>query len=221
MIDKLLKIIAPHYCLGCDKTGTLLCDNCKYNISFDPYERCLGCGLPAGASGVCGTCQLPYSKAWCVGERRDELKELIKTYKFGRAKSAGYVLGDLLLEKLPELPPHTVVVPIPTIAKHVRQRGHDHARLIAGHIAKKKSLKLEHALFRITNTTQRGASSAQRAKQAKEAFQLSGSILPDVPYLIVDDVVTTGATIRYGAQCLKDAGVSDVWVAAIARNPLD
>jgi ComF family protein len=136
-------------------------------------------------------------------------------------RRASAALGDLLLEKIDQLPSGTIVVPIPTVSAHIRQRGYDHSKLIAKYIARKRGLKYNQALERVTATKQRGASKAVREKQARKAFAVRGSITPDVPYLLIDDVVTTGATMRYAAQALLDGGASHVWAAAIARQPLD
>lgn len=221
MIETLLAQLAPHYCSGCGQVGTLLCDNCKYNINFDEFYACLNCNEPITATGVCGKCILPYSKAWCVGERTDTLEKLINGYKFERMKRAYIPLGDLILEKIDYIPPETIVVPVPTVNAHIRERGYDHALLIAKYIARKRGLKYEETLRRLTSAKQRGATKAVREKQAKQAFALRKSIKPDVSYLLIDDVVTTGATVKYAAQALKDGGAEHVWVAAIARQPLD
>jgi len=68
---------------------------------------------------------------------------------------------------------------------------------------------------------QRHASAVERDRQAKAAFAVKGAITKHVPYVLVDDVVTTGATIKYAAQALLDAGASQVWVAVVARQTLD
>ncbi|MNH40046.1 DNA utilization protein GntX [compost metagenome] len=67
-------------------------------------------------------------------------------------------------------------------------------------------------------TKQRDANRAVRAAQAKRAFKARSSTDSHC-YLLIDDVVTTGATIKYAAKALRDAGAKDVWVAAIARQP--
>jgi predicted amidophosphoribosyltransferase len=80
---------------------------------------------------------------------------------------------------------------------------------------------VKEVLERVTSTKQRQATKTQRIEQAKAAFAVKIAIDPDVPYLLIDDVVTTGATMQYAAQQLKDNGAREIWVAAIARQPLD
>jgi predicted amidophosphoribosyltransferase len=84
-----------------------------------------------------------------------------------------------------------------------------------------RGLSCQQVLKRKTNTKQRHASAKQRAIQARQAFHIKDMIDIETPYLIIDDVITTGATIRYAAQAFVDAGAKHVWVAAIARQTLD
>lgn len=221
MIDKLLSSLAPHPCCGCNKIGTLLCADCKYNINIEKFTQCVACGGNSGRLGVCAQCCLPYSRAWCVGERSGALQRLIGKYKFQNVYAAHVTLSDLLLECLDELPSETIVVPVPTVAAHIRERGYDHMFLLARRIAKKQNLRVQQALYRVTNTKQRDATRLERIAQAEMAFKSTGKLKEGVPYLLIDDVVTTGATLQYAAEALRDAGASDIWVAAIARQPLD
>lgn len=221
MVDKLLSFIAPHHCCGCDKVGSLLCDNCKYNINSESKMVCVVCHKPAGSMWLCNTCRAPYERVWVVGPREGALQRLIGLYKFERAKSAYKVLGDLLLKTLPELPPETVIVPVPTVSAHIRERGYDHMLLIAKYVARVRDLKCQQLLIRNTNTKQRQATARQRTAQAKQAFGVNGAINSSIPYLLIDDVITTGATIEYAAKTLRNAGAKHVWVAVIARQILD
>ena len=220
MIDTLLSLIAPHPCCSCGVSGAILCDHCNYDIVNESYSGCLGCGSLAGADGICASCFVPYSRAWCIGERTDTLQRLIGAYKFQSTPAAGRTIGNLLLGMLPELPPQTVVVPVPTVRSHVRERGFDHTLVMAKYISKKRRLQLVTTLRRQTTTKQRDATRAQRLRQARDAFVVRGTLRP-VPHLLIDDVVTTGATVRFASQALLDAGASEVWVAAAARQPLD
>jgi len=149
------------------------------------------------------------------------LERLINAYKFGNAKAAYRPLTQLLHERLPELPANTVVVPVPTVSVHIRQRGYDHMALIARRFAAQRHIPMSAILRRATSTKQRDASRSQRIAQAKVAFDCPAQLDSDKIYFLLDDVITTGATIRYAAQKLRDAGASDIWVAAVSRQPLD
>ena len=120
MIDKLLSLIAPHHCCGCDKIGDLLCDNCKNNITYELEVFCIKCGRPTVRMWLCGDCRAPYERAWLVGKRDGVLQRLIGVYKFERTISAYRDLGDLILGVLPDLPPNTVITTIPTVPSHIR-----------------------------------------------------------------------------------------------------
>jgi ComF family protein len=220
MIDILLSLIAPHLCFGCGKNGTLLCHNCKYDIINQDFMSCIGCGRST-SSTICSICHLPYEKAWCVGERSGSLEALINNYKFENARAAHLSLADLLHTTLPILPPEVIIVPVPTVSSHIRQRGYDHTWLVAARLAKLRGHTVQSLIERQTSTKQRGVNRRQRMKQAKEAFTVRKLINPTLPYLLVDDVVTTGATLHYAARALRDAGATIVWVAVVARQPLD
>lgn len=221
MLDKTLAIIAPHYCCGCDKIGSLLCGNCKYNITSEQKMVCIVCQRPSVHSWLCGDCSVPYEKVWVVGERDGSLQRLIGLYKFERAKSAYKPLADLLLEIIPELPADTVIVPIPTTPGRARERGYDHMLLISKYMARVRGVKCQQLVRRQTNTKQRQSTAKQRDAQARHAFVIKGEIDENTPYLLVDDVITTGATIKYAAQALVDAGAKHVWVAVVARQVLE
>ena len=181
---------------------------------------CIICHRPTGRTWLCDNCRAPYEKVWVVGERDGILQRLIGLYKFERARSAHKLLAELLLGILPELPANTVIVPIPTTPSRIRERGYDHMLLIAKYVSRVRGLKCQQLVRRQTNTKQRQSTAKQRDVQAKQAFVVSGEVDASTPYLLVDDVMTTGATIKYAAQTLRDAGAKYVWVAIIARQVL-
>lgn len=220
MLDNVLSIIAPHYCCGCGIIGSLLCANCKNNITIEQNMFCVVCQRPTGHTWLCQNCRVPYERAWVVGEREGVLQRLIGLFKFERAKSAYKPLADLLLDILSDLPVGTVVVPIPTTSSRIRERGYDHMLLVAKYVAGVRGLRCQQLVYRQANTKQRQATAKERDLQAKKAFIVKDEIDADTPYLLVDDVMTTGATIKYAAKALRDAGAKHVWVAVIARQVL-
>lgn len=220
MINKLLAYIAPHLCCGCGYVGTLLCDSCIENIVETPIDWCAVCSRPASAS-VCSEHRTSIAIAACGGVRDGALEQLIDLYKFEYAKAAARPLASLILARLPVLPSETVVVPIPTIAPHIRQRGYDQTLLLAREIARRRDYRVTPVLQRRANSVQRDASRQVRERQAAAAFMMSTSLDPSLPYLLVDDVATTGATLRAGVRALRQAGAATVYVAVAARQPLD
>ncbi len=221
MIDHLLSVVAPHLCCGCGEIGTLLCDNCKYDIVNDVVKVCVQCGTPSGENNVCSSCETPYVRAWCVGERSGVLQRLIGDFKFQNMYAAHVPLVDLLDQVIDQLPKDTIIVPVPTVPSHVRERGYDHTLLLGKRLAKRRGVRMQHVISRTTVTKQRDASRSQRIAQAKVAFKVKTPIDEAAPYLLIDDVVTTGATIKYASLALREAGAKEVWVAVIARQPID
>ncbi len=218
MIETLLQILAPHYCCECGQIGTLLCDSCRYDIASEPYSGCIVCRVPA-VGGICSEHRQFIDGAWVVGDRSDGLGRLIDKYKFERAKAAYSPLASLLDDVVPLLP-GAIVTTIPTVRSHVRARGYDHARLLARSFARRRNDAYQTLLIRQNNTKQRGASYRERIEQAKQAF-VGLNVPKDAVVLLIDDVITTGATLHFGAKALKRAGAKTVYVAAVAKQPLD
>lgn len=214
----LATLLAPHTCCGCNITGTLLCDNCKNDIIHNPLYRCLECGQPT-LSGQCQACTLSYAAAWCALQREAALEQLIDRYKFERAQAAQHTLAGLLDAVTPPLPADTIIVPIPTIPAHQRQRGYDHCRLLAQAFAQRRGLPCQPVLTRAQYSVQLGSSHAQRQQQACQAFACSYTLSSEVTYCLIDDISTTGATIRYASRCLRTAGARQVIAVVVAHQP--
>ncbi len=213
-------LIAPHYCCSCGAIGTVFCGYCKFDIISESYGQCIVCLRPLGTSeSLCGHCRVPYRRAWCCGVRNGGLEKLIDQYKFGRTGAAACPLVELAHETLPELS-GVVVVPVPTIRRHIRQRGFDHAARVARLLAKKRNLAYEALLERKTTTVQHEATRAERHRQASEAFIARKSLNGGV-YLLVDDIYTTGATVEFASKALLEAGADEVWVVVLSRQPLE
>lgn len=219
MIDRLLSVIAPHYCYGCGAAGTVLCDCCKNNIFDETFRECVLCANPVMGTNLCSSHSLPYSALWCAAHREGPLAKVIDDYKFQRAKSAYGVLAEVLDERLPDFPENTVIVPIPTAPRNVRIRGYDHMLLVGRELAKRRGLRLGLPLRRVSNLTQHFTkSAAKRRAQAEGFFEVREKIDPKAEYLLVDDIFTTGSTVESAANCLRAGGATEVKAAIIARH---
>lgn len=220
IVERILQVLAPHLCLGCGKVGQIICEDCKYDIDFEPFSGCILCGTPSG-SGICWTHHSPVGRAFTVGQRHGVLEDAINQLKFHHMKAAARTLAELLDRRLPFLPSGIELVPIPTVGSHIRQRGYDHAALLAAHFGSIRELPVHRYLRRATKTTQHTAGKHERVTQASQAFSLVGAPeLKGKTILLVDDIVTTGSTLESAAKLLTKAGAL-VWVATLAYQPLD
>lgn len=219
MLDDLLNHITPHPCCSCGKIGAVLCQNCKNDIKNEYYEGCIICGRLLYANGCCQECSTSYKTTWCVGKRHDVLQRVIGCYKFNNMYAAHRVLAELLVDRIGELPPDVCIVPIPTAPSHIRERGYDHMACIAREMAKRTGCTYCPLLRRIGDTKQRGKNRSERIRQAKSAFAAKPCAGERI--LLIDDVVTTGATLEYATRALLSAGAQSVWVGVIAKQPLD
>lgn len=223
VLDFCLNLVAPQVCRGCNLVGSGLCLDCKNNITDETYTHCPLCGKTT-SGGLCISCRKisACDQIFVVGGRKDSLKTLINDYKFNSARSLSKDITDLLDKTLPILPNDTVVISIPTIPSHIRQRGFDHAKLIAKNLAKRRKLRYDgRLLLRQTNSVQIGASVKQRKNQADKAFRLNLHSKIPKNILLVDDILTTGSTILAASKLLKSAGAKTVNVAVVARQELN
>jgi len=156
-----------------------------------------------------------------VGEREGGLKNLIDKYKFERGYAAYKPLAELLVARIGTLPPDCTLVPIPTISKHIRVRGYDHALLLARQLGRLQGRPVRPLLRRKGSAVQHKATRRQRIIRAKNAFEVKFPLRADTTYVLIDDVYTTGATLEYAAETLLNAGARKVWAAVVARQPLD
>ena len=181
------------------------------------------CCLRVGTTQLCKSCRETeaFESAWFVGFREGNILRLVDDYKFLHKKEAGRCLAQLLDTSLPYFPPETVVVPVPTISTHVRVRGYDHILEIVSYFARLRQYRYSQTIERNTSTVQQGASVVLRKKQAKKAFKLRRHVLldSDRPHLVIDDIYTTGSTLRAVTKLLRDAGVRHVIIATILRQP--
>lgn len=158
---------------------------------------------------------------WVVGDRRDNLKRLIDMYKFEDAYEASMILAQLLDSRLPHLPQETIISYVPDIASHRRQRGHDHMATIARSLARQRQLVVQPTLTRLKHRAQHGLGRTARRQNQQDAFAVSQKVDLSRPILLLDDIYTTGATLRSATTTLKQAGVKTVYTAIIARQPID
>lgn len=218
MLDSLLSLIAPHVCLGCGAEGSLWCIDCRRSAPL-VAERCYRCHRLSAKGRTCTACRrvsVLYSVQ--AATRYEEIpKQLIWQLKFERARAGATNAAQLMAQRL-ELPPDVVVTHVPTSTARVRQRGYDQARLIARRIARLVDRQYAPLLLRLGHQQQRNATRQQRLVQLSHAFQtIHKDNIQGRHIILVDDVITTGATLDAAAHTLKAAGAKRVSAVVFAQ----
>lgn len=156
-----------------------------------------------------------------VGPYHGPLGALIRRIKFDGARAGLDEVAALMAACLPSLPDTVRIVPIPTIARHRRLRGFDHTERIARELSRLTQASVVRHIVRKHNSVQVGASKSIREKQARSAYEVKGVVDPGLMYLLLDDVVTTGASMREAAKVLRSGGAETIWAVCLAREALD
>ena len=203
-----------------------LCLSCRSRLARFTAIGCPLCGTPAVApedSGLpCGNCLLdppPWSILIFHGLYADLLQALLLRLKFGGDFSTARLLGNLLAKDCAELPPVDAIVPLPRHPVRLRGRGFNQAGELARAVALRMHVPLKRELlFRTMNPPpQEHLTARQRQKNPEGSF--SARNVHQTRILLIDDTMTTGATLRHAARALRDGGAGDIYVAVAARTP--
>lgn len=221
LIEHFFRILAPANCLQCGSEGSLVCAWCVESALPETVPRCYRCNKVSANSRTCPACRRhsPVRHLWLRTEYSKVARRLIHTMKFKYSAEAAETIAQELMSTLPALPPETVVTYIPAATNHVRQRGFDHARAIAREVARLSGRRFLPTLARHGQARQVGATRRQRFAQMEGVFRPKSPLfIKDAHLLLIDDVLTTGATIESAARTLKAAGAKSVDAAVFASG---
>jgi ComF family protein len=171
--------------------------------------------FPLDDEGRCALCRRGvrgFDAAYSFGFYEDELRKLIHLFKYGRVQTLSAPLGRLLAQALPRERTFDVIVPMPLHWRKRWQRGFNQAELLAREIGRRTHTPVRSALRRVRSTvSQAGLTSAKRRANVSGAFRAKRrSPLHGQSVLLIDDVMTTGATAASCARALKRAGARQV-----------
>jgi len=206
----LFDLLFPPRCVACHIPGAWLCTACIDQIAF--YERPWPALLEDG---------FPLHGVRAAAHYSGALREAIHAFKYKGLRALGGTLGEMLSDCWDADPlPVDVIVPVPLHAVRLRERGYNQSVLLARQLARHSGLAIEEGgLVRVAATVpQVGLTTAQRAENVRDAFRSPGSALQGCRVLLVDDVLTTGATLRACAQTALAGGASAVWGLALAHD---
>lgn len=229
MVGKLghavLELVFPSRCLGCERGGTFLCDACAADLPRADSPRCWRCWATRPRFELCPACYReppPFDGLRSPYVYQAVVRDLVRGLKYRGMTAIAETMAGLLAEAALEFDLEAdVVVPVPLSGLRQRSRGYNQASELAKHLARELDAPMRpRALERIRHTAPqtRSASAVERARNVQGAFRCEDAAVQGNRILLVDDVTTTGATLRASAEALKHGGASEVWCLTFARE---
>ncbi|MEO9000041.1 MAG: ComF family protein [Rhodanobacter sp.] len=221
------RFVLPLRCLLCGAAGANGVDLCADCATELPRNRscCARCALPlAVPTELCGECLQhapPWDAAWAPFRYGWPLDRLESHYKFAGDLAAGRVLSSLWQREPCRIDLPSLLLAVPLHRSRLRRRGYNQSLELAKPLARAFNLPLRQDVLQRLRPTdaQTELDAKDRRKNVHGAFALcEGAVLP-VHVAILDDVMTTGATLAECTRVLKRSGVARVDVWAMARAP--
>jgi ComF family protein len=224
-----LSLLFPPRCVGCGRIGAEFCAVCAQAVEATPYPQCGRCGLHLPSPTLrCPNCaryknhSLVYTRAAAL--HTSPLRDAIHAFKYESQPTLAPLLARYLVaayagapwSKLPQA--ITAVVPVPLHEQRLAERGYNQAQLLAESFCRVVGLPVQPAwLERIRETRQQvGLGPSERRANVAGAFAATSAVAGQC-LLLIDDVYTTGATLRACAESALAAGSHAVYGLTLAR----
>jgi ComF family protein len=220
-------LFAPR-CVVCGDAGMPgrdLCAACHCGLPWQG-PACARCALPLPQAGICGHClragpghrDQPLDAVQAAFDYAFPLDRLLPRLKFHRDFAAGRVLAQCMAERFANVPRPDALLPLPLHRARLRRRGYDQALELARPLAKALGLPLRTDLLQRRKATaaQSRLDADARRRNLRGAFTVDPAAPLPAHIALLDDVMTTGATLHAAALALRRAGVArvDAWVCA-------
>lgn len=214
--------LLPGACFLCaaPSGSGFLCGACADHLPRMPAACCPRCALPTPAGAVCGAClnKPPHFDATRAVFRYEfPVDRLVQSLKYGHRLAGADFLGRILAQHAPGMVPD-LILPVPLSGARLAERGFNQALEIARPLARRLGLRPEtcHIHRRVDTTPQASLPWKERARNIRHAFAC-GIDLTGKSILVIDDVMTTGATLDELAGTLKACGAARVENCVVAR----
>lgn len=234
-INTILDLVYPPSCIAChallkEEPGQTFCRPCSETLEPVVVPVCVICGSPLESENcgavpcvLCRSDSPAFQSAFAPLMYGGALATAIIRFKYHGASHLARALAGLMIscvEQRLSSRQWDIMVPVPLHITRLRRRGYNQAFLLARHLARKINLPVNpHLLMRIRDTPpQTGLTRRERRKNMGEAFAVRDKSLQGLRVLLIDDVLTTGATADACAKEMLKAGVKWVEVVSLARH---
>lgn len=226
--ESLLDLVYPIRCVSCDRIGEdCFCASCRSSIVPILSPFCFRCQEPEEPD-LCPGCRFrppAFTVARVAGVFGGSLQEAIHALKYAKKERLAEPLADLLAgvwEREPNLRPSELLLPLPIHRRREGERGFNQSALLAKRLSLLIEIPVEEGALTRPHyrRPQVGLGRAERQRNVEGVFhveraeEIAGKLL-----LLIDDVLTTGATCHEAARALREAGAKEVRVLALAREP--
>lgn len=228
----LLDLLYPKKCTGCKKSDTYFCAGCISQILQKDLicPVCLEISMGGERHPLCGT-SLSLDGLWSLGWYHGPLRDVIKQFKYKKVRDIAETLGNLIADYWLKYKPFIfqeikkerkrwTAAPVPLHWFRGNERGFNQSADIAQILSKRFSLAYSEVLKRTRFTRpQVKLRGSQRRQNIKGAFEIfpNFTLSPSPFVLLIDDVWTTGSTLKECCKALKKAGAQKVWAITLAR----
>lgn len=214
----------PNACFSCGEPSGrfLICDCCETLLPRVCAESaCPCCALPETGGRLCGRCLArppAFDATRALFEYSFPVVEMVHALKYGSALALSGELGRRLAGIAGEN--WDAIIPVPVHRRRLRERGFNQALELARPLARQSNIPLWRSVARRIRDTpaQAGLGAKRREQNLRNAFSVSRN-LHGMSVLVVDDVMTTGATLNEFARTLKERGAAHVANVVVARTP--
>lgn len=229
--QQVLDLVFPPHCVSCGKFGAWWCDRCFDKTHLEAEWDCLICERYPSDRLICDGCRRLVSLNGLVvaGHHQDELRAALHGLKYQFVRDLAKPLSHLLVSAMEanvefqqalDLSDRVVLIPIPLHKKRLRWRGFNQTKLLAQELLHHFPwMELNLDLFRSVDTkTQMQLERSERMKNVEGIFSYRGPSLAGKLILILDDVVTSGATVLAAAEALRHQEPQAIWGVALAHG---
>ncbi len=225
-----IDFLFPKACLSCGFLGSYICLNCRYQLKPIEKDRCLYChsSSPLGLTHPSCSRKLSIDGAISIFYYNETMRKIIKNIKYHLVRQAFselfIIVSQQIIERIrlyKELFNNCLIQPIPLHSSRLRKRGFNQAQIISDFLSKILGLSIVDFLERKKATH----FLAQMATKKERYFETRGAfIIKNKPQLfnknilLVDDIITSGATVKEAGRTLKKAGAKKIYVFTLAKG---